>query len=112
MHSRMRHRVSEFQKVLNRAKPEVQPSGERKTVTWVVVVAAASGRVPVEARLGLIRGGDDTAGGRSGRARDGDGIGPGCGGIALYMRIDVVRIGGIRLEPHGSCSHSRQGASP
>lgn len=31
MHSRMRHRVSEFQKVLNRAKTEVA-SVERKTV--------------------------------------------------------------------------------
>jgi len=34
MQSRMRHRVSEFQKVLNRAKTEVA-SGERKTVTYV-----------------------------------------------------------------------------
>lgn len=33
MHSRMRYRVSEFQKVLNRAKPEVQGTGERKTAT-------------------------------------------------------------------------------
>jgi actin related protein 2/3 complex subunit 2 len=32
LHSRMRHRVSEFQKVLNRAKTEVA-TGERKTVT-------------------------------------------------------------------------------
>ncbi|KDQ13452.1 hypothetical protein BOTBODRAFT_33473 [Botryobasidium botryosum FD-172 SS1] len=32
MHSRMRHRVTEFLKVLNRAKTEA-PSGERKTVT-------------------------------------------------------------------------------
>lgn len=32
MHSRMRHRVSEFQKVLNRAKTEVATT-ERKTVT-------------------------------------------------------------------------------
>ncbi|KAI0762039.1 actin-like protein ARPC2 [Irpex lacteus] len=32
MHSRMRHRVSEFQKVLNRAKTEVA-TGERKTVS-------------------------------------------------------------------------------
>ena len=31
MHSRMRHRVSEFQKVLNRAKTEVAVT-ERKTV--------------------------------------------------------------------------------
>jgi actin related protein 2/3 complex, subunit 2 len=34
MHSRMRHRVSEFQKVLNRAKTEVA-TGERKTVRFV-----------------------------------------------------------------------------
>ena len=34
MHSRMRHRVSEFQKVLNRAKTEVA-TGERKTVRYV-----------------------------------------------------------------------------
>lgn len=33
MHSRMRHRVSEFQKVLNRAKTEVAVT-ERKTVRW------------------------------------------------------------------------------
>ncbi|VDC04925.1 unnamed protein product [Peniophora sp. CBMAI 1063] len=35
MHSRMRHRVAEFQKVLNRAKTEVAAggAGERKTVT-------------------------------------------------------------------------------
>lgn len=33
MHSRMRHRVAEFLKVLNRAKPEVQGTGERRTVT-------------------------------------------------------------------------------
>ncbi|THU99097.1 arp2/3 complex 34 kDa subunit [Dendrothele bispora CBS 962.96] len=32
MHSRMRHRVAEFQKVLNRAKQEVA-TGEKKTVT-------------------------------------------------------------------------------
>ena len=31
MHSRMRHRVSEFQKVLNRAKMEAA-TAERKTV--------------------------------------------------------------------------------
>ena len=36
MHSRMRHRVSEFQKVLNRAKTEVAVT-ERKTVTYVVL---------------------------------------------------------------------------
>lgn len=35
MHSRMRHRVTEFQKVLNRAKTEVA-TGERKTVRYVV----------------------------------------------------------------------------
>ena len=34
MHSRMRHRVSEFQKVLNRAKTEVATT-ERKTVRCV-----------------------------------------------------------------------------
>jgi len=34
MHSRMRHRVAEFQKVLNRAKTEVATT-ERKTVTCV-----------------------------------------------------------------------------
>jgi hypothetical protein len=33
----MRHRVSEFQKVLNRAKTEVA-SGERKTVTYVAIL--------------------------------------------------------------------------
>jgi actin related protein 2/3 complex subunit 2 len=32
LHSRMRHRVSEFQKILNRAKTEVA-AGERKTMT-------------------------------------------------------------------------------
>lgn len=32
MHSRLRHRVSEFQKVLNRAKPEVENKGG-KTAT-------------------------------------------------------------------------------
>jgi actin related protein 2/3 complex, subunit 2 len=35
MHSRMRHRVAEFQKVLNRAKTEVA-STERKTVRFVI----------------------------------------------------------------------------
>ena len=35
MHSRMRHRVTEFQKVLNRAKTEVA-TGERRTVTYVL----------------------------------------------------------------------------
>ncbi len=34
MHSRMRHRVAEFQKVLNRARPEVAQT-ERKTVRLV-----------------------------------------------------------------------------
>jgi actin related protein 2/3 complex subunit 2 len=34
MHSRMRHRVTEFQKVLNRAKTEVATT-ERKTVRFV-----------------------------------------------------------------------------
>lgn len=34
MHSRMRHRVSEFQKVLNRAKTEVATT-EKKTITFV-----------------------------------------------------------------------------
>ena len=37
MQSRMRHRVSEFQKVLNRAKTEVA-STERKTVTYVSIL--------------------------------------------------------------------------
>jgi actin related protein 2/3 complex, subunit 2 len=36
LHSRMRHRVTEFQKVLNRAKAEVA-STERKTVTCVII---------------------------------------------------------------------------
>ena len=35
MHSRMRFRVAEFQKVLNRAKME-KPEAEKKTVTCVV----------------------------------------------------------------------------
>lgn len=35
MHSRMRFRVSEFQKVLNRAKAEVAQT-ERRTVTYVI----------------------------------------------------------------------------
>ena len=34
MHSRMRHRVAEFLKVLNRAKPE-QAEKERKTARYV-----------------------------------------------------------------------------
>lgn len=38
MHSRMRHRVAEFQKVLNRAKQEVAAT-ERKTVTYVYRVS-------------------------------------------------------------------------
>jgi actin related protein 2/3 complex subunit 2 len=33
MHSRMRYRVAEFLKVLNRAKPEAATTGERKTVS-------------------------------------------------------------------------------
>lgn len=40
MQSRMRHRVSEFQKVLNRAKTEVA-STERKTVTYVSFLMSA-----------------------------------------------------------------------
>lgn len=35
MHSRMRHRAAEFQKVLNRAKTEVATT-EKKTVTYVL----------------------------------------------------------------------------
>lgn len=35
MHSRMRHRVAEFLKILNRAKME-NKEAERKTVTYVV----------------------------------------------------------------------------
>lgn len=35
MHSRMRHRVAEFLKVLNRAKPEQNTATERKTATCV-----------------------------------------------------------------------------
>ncbi|TEB33167.1 arp2/3 complex 34 kDa subunit [Coprinellus micaceus] len=38
MHSRMRHRVTEFQKVLNRAKTEVA-TGERRTVTGRTMVS-------------------------------------------------------------------------
>ncbi|KAF6761597.1 arp2/3 complex 34 kDa subunit [Ephemerocybe angulata] len=38
MHSRMRHRVTEFQKVLNRAKTEVA-TGERKTVSGRTMVS-------------------------------------------------------------------------
>ena len=38
MQSRMRHRVSEFQKVLNRSKTEVA-STERKTVTYVSILS-------------------------------------------------------------------------
>ncbi|KAG6333327.1 hypothetical protein ID866_5760 [Astraeus odoratus] len=38
MHSRMRHRVSEFQKVLNRAKTEVATT-ERKTVTGRTMIS-------------------------------------------------------------------------
>jgi len=33
MHSRMRYRVAEFLKILNRAKPEAAGSTERKTVS-------------------------------------------------------------------------------
>lgn len=40
MHSRMRHRVAEFQKVLNRARPEVAQT-ERKTITYVAVQLVA-----------------------------------------------------------------------
>lgn len=40
MHSRMRHRVTEFQKVLNRAKTEVA-TGERRTVTYVPCLGPA-----------------------------------------------------------------------
>lgn len=39
MHSRMRHRVSEFQKVLNRAKTEVATT-EKKTIRFVVSLHA------------------------------------------------------------------------
>ncbi|TFK47762.1 arp2/3 complex [Heliocybe sulcata] len=39
MHSRMRHRVSEFQKVLNRAKTEVAAPAERKTVSGRTLVS-------------------------------------------------------------------------
>ncbi|KAK0218122.1 arp2/3 complex 34 kDa subunit [Armillaria solidipes] len=39
MHSRMRHRVAEFQKVLNRARPEVAPSGDRKTVSGKTMIS-------------------------------------------------------------------------
>lgn len=38
MHSRMRHRVSEFQKVLNRAKTEVAVN-DRKTVRSVLIAS-------------------------------------------------------------------------
>jgi actin related protein 2/3 complex subunit 2 len=37
MHSRMRARVQEFLKVLNRAKPEV-PNVEKKTITLVLYI--------------------------------------------------------------------------
>lgn len=37
MHSRMRHRVAEFLKVLNRAKPE-SAEKERRTATCVLVL--------------------------------------------------------------------------
>ena len=39
MHSRMRHRVTEFLKVLNRAKAEVPGERERKTVTYVALIS-------------------------------------------------------------------------
>ena len=35
MHSRMRHRASEFLKILNRARPEPVGEKERKTITYV-----------------------------------------------------------------------------
>lgn len=35
MHSRMRQRVAQFLKVLNRAKPEPAGEKERKTARWV-----------------------------------------------------------------------------
>lgn len=41
MHSRMRHRVTEFQKVLNRAKTEVATT-ERKTARYVSPTVSAS----------------------------------------------------------------------
>lgn len=39
MHSRMRHRVAEFQKVLNRAKTEVATT-EKKTASYVVFLVS------------------------------------------------------------------------
>ena len=44
MHSRMRFRVSEFQKILNRAKMESVTSGDRKTVRCVVFSCVVSQR--------------------------------------------------------------------
>lgn len=38
MHSRMRHRVTEFLKILNRAKQETVGEKERKTITYVAIV--------------------------------------------------------------------------
>lgn len=54
MHSRMRYRVTEFQKVLNRAKTEVATT-ERKTARWVesvlrgmhILTIALSGRTMI-----------------------------------------------------------------
>ena len=40
IHSRMRAKTSDFQKVLNRARPEQAKSGnEKKTYTWVFVLS-------------------------------------------------------------------------
>jgi len=47
MHSRMRARVSEFQKVLNRAKAEAA-TGERKTVRYASAVFFMVGLVSDE----------------------------------------------------------------
>ena len=53
MHSRMRHRVSEFQKVLNRAKTEVAVV-ERKTVTYVNTILYSQGTdVPLPSAVAL-----------------------------------------------------------
>lgn len=38
MHSRMRHRVGEFQRVLNRAKTEVATT-EKKTIRLVIITS-------------------------------------------------------------------------
>uniref|UniRef100_A0A0W0G9Y0 Arp2/3 complex 34 kDa subunit n=1 Tax=Moniliophthora roreri TaxID=221103 RepID=A0A0W0G9Y0_MONRR len=45
MHSRMRHRVAEFQKVLNRAKME-NTEKEKKTVRWVFFRSVPESRSP------------------------------------------------------------------